>query len=247
MAPKLARIMILSAGLAALSPAQAQAQSPATNVPPPVTGAGGAPGGISVAVRACPANAQQMRRAADCVCTTVATQASAPVWGVDIYTADSSICRAALHSGAIPAAGGTVRVTLRGAQQSYGTATRNGVTSDGYAAYDQSFSVAASTATSDVGLDQCPASFANERTGAAALSCTCTARLAEEGAVWGSDVYTDDSSICRAARHAGVISAEGGAVRFRTVPGRQSYAGTTRNGVGTQDYGPWDGAFAFDR
>jgi len=27
-----------------------------------------------------------------------------------------------------------------------------------------------------------------------------------EAQVWGVDIYSDDSSICRAARHAGVVS-----------------------------------------
>jgi len=85
------------------------------------------------------------------------------------------------------------------------------------------------------------------RTQSSAISCTCTAALAAQGTVWGTDVYTDDSALCRAAVHAGIIPAAGGAVRVRVVPGRQSYPGSTRNGVQSQDYGAWENAFAFDK
>src|SRR6185369_5744025 len=125
--------------------------------------------------------------------------------------------------GVIPPGGGTVRVMPRGPQQSYAASTRNGVTTESYPAYEQSYSVAASEAKSDVDVSQCPANFEHYR------------------------AYTDDSSLCRAAVHAGIIPATGGAVRVRVVPGRQSYPGATRNGVQSQDYGNWENAFAFDK
>jgi LCCL domain-containing protein len=66
--------------------------------------------------------------------------------------------------------------------------------------------------------------------------------------VWGTDVYTDDSSICTAAVHAGLITFErGGPVVFEIVDGRQAYPGSERNGVTTSDYGPWSGSFVFMR
>jgi hypothetical protein len=64
--------------------------------------------------------------------------------------------------------------------------------------------------------------------------------------VWGTDVYTDDSSIGAAAVHAGVITfAAGGTVTIRILPGRSSYTGSTRNGVTSLDYTDWDGSFEF--
>ncbi len=62
--------------------------------------------------------------------------------------------------------------------------------------------------------------------------------------VWGTDVYTDDSSICNAAVHAGLFSrADGGRVTIEIRPGRASYSGSTRNGATTLDYGEWGGSF----
>jgi hypothetical protein len=71
---------------------------------------------------------------------------------------------------------------------------------------------------------------------------------ASNGSVWGSDVYTDDSNIASAAVHAGLVAVdESATVTIRILPGRDSYSGTTRNGVATLDYGSWDGSYEFVR
>lgn len=70
----------------------------------------------------------------------------------------------------------------------------------------------------------------------------------EIGSVWGTDDYTDDSSVCSAAVHAGVINPiEGGRIIVEIAPGQPSYDGTEANGVTSQDYGSWDGSFFFPR
>lgn len=64
--------------------------------------------------------------------------------------------------------------------------------------------------------------------------------------IWGTDIYTDDSSIGTAAVHKGLITfVDGGTVTIRILPGEDSYTGTLRNGVTSQDYGSWDGSFEF--
>ena len=64
------------------------------------------------------------------------------------------------------------------------------------------------------------------------------------GPIWGSDPYTDDLSVCTAGVHKGVITREtGGSVTIKIRPGLASYEGTTRNGVTTEPYGPWDGSY----
>ncbi len=64
--------------------------------------------------------------------------------------------------------------------------------------------------------------------------------------VWGTDIYTDDSSVCTAAVHAGLITfATGGTVEFEILAGESAYCGSTRNGVTSQSFGRWTGSFAF--
>ena len=76
-----------------------------------------------------------------------------------------------------------------------------------------------------------------------AYHCPANGRVTD---VWGTDTYTDDSSVCSAAVHAGLITAEqGGTVTIRIKPGQAFYEGSDRNGVSSQDYGPWDRSFIF--
>jgi hypothetical protein len=63
--------------------------------------------------------------------------------------------------------------------------------------------------------------------------------------VWGTDVYTDDSSVCTAAVHAGAITIEeGGTVTIEVVEAQDQYTGSERNGITTLDYGAWGGSFS---
>jgi hypothetical protein len=67
-----------------------------------------------------------------------------------------------------------------------------------------------------------------------------------ENRIWGSDVYADQSSICTAAVHAGLITLDaGGAIAIHIHPGQDSYPGSTQNEVASGDLGPWPGSFTF--
>jgi hypothetical protein len=69
-----------------------------------------------------------------------------------------------------------------------------------------------------------------------------------QGAVWGTDVYTDDSTLAVAAVHAGVLQiGQTGIVKATFLPGRDSYPASTRNGVTTSDWGSWSGSYRVER
>ena len=63
--------------------------------------------------------------------------------------------------------------------------------------------------------------------------------------VVGSGPYTDDSSICTAAVHAGALHAkDGGDVTIEIRPGQSGYAGSERNYIRSGDHSDrWDGSF----
>lgn len=64
--------------------------------------------------------------------------------------------------------------------------------------------------------------------------------------LWGSRVYTDDSSICTAAVHAGLITPyNGGEVTIEILPGQRSYHGSRHHGVVSKGYGSFGGSFMF--
>ena len=65
------------------------------------------------------------------------------------------------------------------------------------------------------------------------------------GQVIGSGPYTDASSICAAAVHAGVIrAASGGLVTIEVRPGQTHYVGSLSHYLRSEDYEPfWSGSF----
>jgi len=66
------------------------------------------------------------------------------------------------------------------------------------------------------------------------------------GGVYGTGVYTDDSKVCSAAVHKGLITlAAGGTVTIKILPGRATYLGSTRNGITSSSYGSWPGSYSF--
>jgi len=176
---------------------------------------------------------------------------SHPLWGNDIYTSDSSICTAAVHSGLITFQhGGTVTIELRPGRSIYGSSERNGVTSNSYGSWQQSFVF--KTPNTDAVVRAAEESTAVMwNTGAAVvpfeagktLKFNCPAN-GKESSVWGTDTYTADSSICTAAVHAGKIKLEtGGPVTIQMTPGESSYKGSVRNGIKTNDYESYGASF----
>ncbi|XP_056387866.1 vitrin-like [Hyla sarda] len=71
--------------------------------------------------------------------------------------------------------------------------------------------------------------------------------LANGQSVWGTDFYTDDSSVCLAAIHVGVLSDNGGHMRVMKKPGQDAYSGSTSNGVTTSSYGAWHASFIIQK
>ncbi|MGH9873552.1 MAG: LCCL domain-containing protein [Pyrinomonadaceae bacterium] len=173
------------------------------------------------------------------------------VWGSDIYTADSSICTAGVHSGLISfERGGTVIIELRPGRTIYGTSERNGVTTSPYGSYQRSF-VFKTPFTGELvreAEDQTPVLWDTSASMVAfeigkTVKFKCPAG-GKASSVWGTDIYTVDSSICNAAVHAGKLEIEsGGSVTIELRPGESAYKGSTRNGIKTNDYAKYGASF----
>ncbi|XP_053549096.1 mucin-12-like [Bombina bombina] len=198
-------------------------------------------------------------------CPAKCLSGSGSVWGSDTYTDDSSICRAAIHAGRLTDHYGTVVVELKPGKDSYEASIRNGIESFVRDSWTRSFTfispIMDSTSTSPVlTINPTPSvTFTSNLPKVTAL-CSSTADyltkpitevmcpagcLDESGNVWGSRVYTDDSSICRAAIHAGEITDDGGCVFVELKPGQDSYEASTNNGVKSSDHESWTGSFVF--
>ena len=203
----------------------------------------------------CPANFQSwanLPEGKSVRCSCDAGLVTGTVYGTDRYTSDSSLCTAAVHAGAISAAkGGVITVFREGRCPRIAGSVRNGVSSRDWGPYDVTFAFKHPIACSDlIGLGTpsapCPANLRGYegRPSGALLECTCSAAQIS-GTVWGSDVYTFDSSLCNAARHAGVVSESGGKVKVFAGGRCESMAPTTRNGVTTSKWGGYDNTFGF--
>ncbi|MDF0602030.1 LCCL domain-containing protein [Psychromarinibacter sp. C21-152] len=177
------------------------------------------------------------------------------VWGSNPYTADSDICTAARHAGAIGAEGGEIRLERLPGQAAYEGSTANGVTTEDYGRYDESIGIAAletapaptpaptPTPTPVPAVDPADLPECDGLPEAGGeLACRCGAGP-HRGAVWGSGPYTGDSDICTAARHAGAIGPEGGALRLLHRPGQDGYDGSEANGIETRDWGSYSVSF----
>lgn len=225
--------LLLSLGLvcvlAAIAPALAQVQE----CPSSFSGHGALPVGASL------------------TCTCSSEQITGSVWGTGRYTGDSSVCAAARHAGVIRASGGKVTVYREGKCPALVGSIRNGIETRDWGAYDLTFAfehpAPGCTPSEEVtGLPACPASMVGQegRRTAEPLECSCSQRQIT-GSVWGSDLYTFDSSVCAAARHAGAVGSSGGEVLVFTAGRCASFKGTARNGVTSSDWGPFDRTFAF--
>ena len=184
-------------------------------------------------------------------CWCDASAMTGSLWGTLLYTSDSSICAAARHAGAVGADGGAVLVQVRPGAASYEGTSSNGIDSSSYGAYTGSIAFLAlpwGAAARDGGggtsasLQTCPG---DARGVTGTLACSCEISQIG-GTVWGTGVYTDDSAICAAARHAGAIGADGGPVTLSIGGGQDSFKGSTANGITTRDYGPWGQTFSFE-
>ena len=69
-----------------------------------------------------------------------------------------------------------------------------------------------------------------------------------EFAVWGSNPYTDDSPVCTAAAHQGLMTRnQGGSVTVESRPAQKKFEGGNANGVTAFPWGPFPGSYIIVR
>ncbi|XP_030621755.1 cysteine-rich secretory protein LCCL domain-containing 2 [Chanos chanos] len=157
------------------------------------------------------------------------------VWGTLFYDVQSSICRAAIHYGVIDNNGGLVDTTRKDKLPFFVKATKNGIESFSKYKPGNAFIVAKVEKQSidcyTTVAEICP----YKKPYSHCPRVLCPANCKNEPSYWapviGSNIYTDNSSICRAAIHAGVIKASGGYVDVLALDKKKSYVGTLKNGI----------------
>jgi hypothetical protein len=73
------------------------------------------------------------------------------------------------------------------------------------------------------------------------------AALVVGGSVWGTDLYTLDSTLALAAVHAGLMRpGQSGVVKIKIMGPQGAFQGSDRNGVQSMAYGFFNGAYQFE-
>jgi hypothetical protein len=169
----------------------------------------------------------------------------ASVYGTDVYTADSGICAAAIHAGVLqPGIADVVTIVMGSGAESFPSSTRNGVTTKGYGRWGASYTFARDGAPGQIGWRTVWLGIPADFTEPVPVECPAGGAL-NGGALWGTGVYTKDSTICVAAVHAGAITADrGGVVLVQRAPGLAEYPASARFGIASQRWGQYADAFS---
>lgn len=177
------------------------------------------------------------------------------VWGTDLYTDDSALCLAAIHAGAITSKGGLILVTWLPGQPTYVGSARHTINTKDYGKWGRSFfvqSVDADGKPTSPAITPPPAGTiqmsclhtASTWTEQTPVRVRCPANCTTGQSLWGTDVYSADSSVCLAAVHAGLVKADApGEVTLTPGGAVEKLVGSARNGVTSKDYGAYDTTF----
>ena len=165
------------------------------------------------------------------------------LFGTEIYTDDSSICTAAVHMGLIDFEdGGEVVVTLLEGEDEYESTEQNDIESSSWGSWETSFSVSLEADVIEIEWDTRGYDLEGEVDDEFVVLCP---EDGEASSLWGTEIYTDDSSICTAAVHMGLIDFEdGGEVLVIFFEGEDEHEGTEQNDIESSDWGSWDISFS---
>jgi hypothetical protein len=176
-----------------------------------------------------------------------------PVWGTDIYTDDSSLAVAAVHAGVVKVGlKAVVKVTILPGEQKYGGSRRNGITTADFGAWEGSFKVEAVKGRKPRRAAPKPRVLADPGTlvgfrGQNGKSFLIEITGQNTASVWGTNVYTDDSSLATAAVHAGILKVgQKAVVKVTILPGEQQYPGSDRNGITSSNWSDWLGSYRIE-
>ncbi|KAJ7400664.1 hypothetical protein BTVI_103348 [Pitangus sulphuratus] len=168
-------------------------------------------------------------------CPAGCLDSKAKVIGSVHYEMQSSICKAAIHYGILDNEGGWVDVTRQGRKNYFIKSYRNGIQSIGKYQSANSFTVSKVTVqaiTCETTVEQlCP--FQKPASHCPRVYCphNCMQANPHYARVIGTRIYSDISSICRAALHAGVVRNQGGYVDVMPVDKRKVYVASFQNGI----------------
>ncbi|MCE5257147.1 MAG: hypothetical protein LLF89_09935 [Spirochaetaceae bacterium] len=181
----------------------------------------------------------------------VTASTAGTIWGTGIYTIDSALPAATIHAGLLAnGQTGIIKVTIQPGQSSYTGSTQRGVVSQNYSSYPTSYSIEPVTQDYQnlVAMISDPGTVRNIAYVAAGKTYVVwVTGTAKESTIWGTDTYTADSQLSEAVVHAGILrTGETGPVIVHVVSGLTHYAGSSRNGITSAEYGEYSLAYTLE-
>ncbi|TRY52830.1 LH2/LCCL/SRCR domain containing protein [Cryptosporidium tyzzeri] len=174
-------------------------------------------------------------------CPAGCSKSRYPVKGHKVYSPKSSICQAAMHMGIISDTGGEFVVALYpGLKQYTGAAGKNNIVStDENTPQTRSFVVGAAPKPRQLTCSDTASFIFQLPVGERELvSCPSNCGLESDAKVYGMDVYSPISSICRAAIHASKLSSgTAGEIQIEVGPEQFHFEQSNRNGIQSQSTG----------
>ncbi|XP_061122154.1 cysteine-rich secretory protein LCCL domain-containing 1-like isoform X1 [Syngnathus typhle] len=183
-------------------------------------------------------------------CPAGCLDSTGKVVGTVYYEMQSSVCRAGLHAGVIDNDGGWMDVTRQGRKDFFIKSNKNGVQSLGKYQSANSFMVsrvAVKAITCETTVAQlCPYQRPSKHCPRLYCPRNCLEVNPQISRVIGTRIYSDKSSICRAAVHAGVIrNNAGGYIDVMLADKRKLYIASNQNGVDSESLQNPPGGKAF--
>jgi len=185
-----------------------------------------------------------------CHCPNCATEAKAMVFGTEIYHPKSSICKAAQHSGALEKGKfGEVLITLVGPKPIFnGSEGIDKTMSATFAGADKSFTLKSAKPITKISCktQANEHKFANAPTNTQfVIQCPKHCSKKKGLQLFGTKFYTDNSSICLAAIHRGIINDRGGEIKIVIAVGKDMYKASNGFGIASKVFGPHIRSFEF--
>lgn len=161
------------------------------------------------------------------------------VFGTSFYTDDSSVCKAAIHTGVIKdEIGGDLILIISNGESNYESSYQNGIQAAAHGPNPRSLTFKDAPQITRVDCYEIGGSSRFSGTLGSRFTVFCEKGCSrKENNVFGDQVYTDDSSICQAGIHAGLLTDRGGEIQFILEQGKQLYEGSAKNGIKSQRRG----------
>ena len=168
----------------------------------------------------------------------------AKLYGTDTYTDDSAVCAAAIHAGVLKAGrAGVVTIQIGNGAKTFKGSDRNGIASHDYGSWGHSYSFVRDGVPGNITWATVWNGIPEDFTDPIVVNCPPEGNASKT--IWGTDVYTRDSTICVAAAHTGSITPEkGGLITVRRAPAPKEYTATERFRITSQRWGSSADAFS---